>query len=87
MTDAYFAKKEYTKKTDEISGIHKYEIKNYTKQKSKKDIASEIAKIVNPLLLKDKKYAKEETIIEALQGNTPFDAGKKRHSNRENYTG
>ena len=76
LTDAYFAKKVYTQPTDEVAGFYTYKIKNNTKEKAKQKIAEEIVKIANASLLKEKRYAKQETIIAALSGETPFAGGK-----------
>ena len=75
LIDAYFAKKTYTKETSESAGIHDYKINNDTKQKTKDVIAKEIFDIVTPKLKGERKYAKLDTIKNALTGSTPFKAG------------
>lgn len=67
LIDAYFAKKEYTLKTEEEAGTHTYTFtgsknQNIDKEKVGKLIQEKVSKAVQ----KDKKYAKLESVKEAL---------------------
>ncbi|MFC7346262.1 glycoside hydrolase family protein [Chryseobacterium zhengzhouense] len=75
LTDAYFAKKEYTKLTGEADGNHVYTFGG-RKANNKTSTADEKAKIAETILKKiegelknAKKYTTKETIIQVLTAN------------------
>lgn len=76
VTDAYFAKKEYTKQTDEEAGTHEYTFANANANINKDNIAKIIKDKTNSTLKSSKKYAKLENVKTALT-KTSYTKGEK----------
>ncbi|WP_449399284.1 glycoside hydrolase family 19 protein [Chryseobacterium wanjuense] len=66
LLDAFFAKEEFTKETDEADGQHKYTFAKDNNNINKDNIANIIKGKVNPAVKKDKKFAKFDDIKNAL---------------------
>jgi predicted chitinase len=66
LLDAFFAKEEFTKETDEKDGQHTYKFGSNNNNINKDNIANIIKGKVNPALKNDKKYAKFDDIKNAL---------------------
>ncbi len=66
LLDAYFAKEEFTKETDETDGTYTYTFASNNNNINKDTVAQIIKGKVDPAVKKDKKYAKFETIKNAL---------------------
>lgn len=66
LLDAYFAKEEFTKKTDETDGNYTYTFASNNNNINKDSVAQIIKGKVDSAVKKDKKYAKLETIKSAL---------------------
>ena len=66
LLDAYFAKEEYTKETDESAGNYTYAFKSVNNNIDKDKISAIIKKNVDSSIKADKKYTKHETIKNSL---------------------
>ncbi|MFV0531527.1 MAG: M23 family metallopeptidase, partial [Flavobacteriales bacterium] len=66
LIDAYFAKKEYTKQTDEEAGTHEYTFANNNQNINKDNIARIIKDRIDASLKAEQKYAKLDTVKTAL---------------------
>lgn len=70
VTDAYFAKREYSKETTEIVGSYTYTFKYTNNNIDKEKISSIIQQKISSSLKIEKKYAKQETIKKSLAKDT-----------------
>ncbi len=66
LLDAYFAKEEFTKETDEAAGQHQYKFGNNNNNIDKDKIAGIIKSKIDPIVKADKKYTKLENIKQSL---------------------
>ncbi|WP_374461165.1 glycoside hydrolase family 19 protein [Chryseobacterium taeanense] len=66
LLDAYFAKEEFTQETDETDGNYTYTFAGNNNNINKDTVAQIIKGKVDPAIKNDKKYAKLETIKNAL---------------------